>query len=105
MKRLIFTLSLALFLSLFVFYRPDTNAYQLNNYGDQAQIAGQVSYRLIDWEEHREHEWREHHDFDRPYYGYGPYYDYGPYEYGPPDTYYYGPGFSVNTPLFGINIH
>ncbi len=103
MKRFLFALSLVLLFGLFSFYWSGTSAHAVPVSSDQTQLAGHASYRTVDWDDWHEHHWRDH-DFDREehVYTYGPYYDYGPYPY-PPDTYYYGPGFSVNTPFFGLN--
>lgn len=101
MKRLILTLSLAFLVGLFALSGSTTQAYALNNSSDQAQLTASGSYRTVASRRY----WRDDRDFDRPYVRhyyydyYDPYYDY-PYPY----TYYYGPGFSINTPFFGINI-
>ncbi|MGA2400696.1 MAG: hypothetical protein ABSG91_03185 [Syntrophobacteraceae bacterium] len=105
MKRLIFALSLAFLVGLSALSGPATHVYGSNNSSEQAQLAAHGSYRTVEW--HRHHYWRDDRDFDRPYVRHYYYYDgyYDPYyDYHYPYTYYYGPGFSVNTPFFGINI-
>ncbi len=103
MKRLIFTLSLAFLVGLLAFSSSTTPAYGFNNSSDRVQLAATGSYQTV---EYRHHYYRDRDDYDRPYVRhyyndyYYPYYD--PYYY--PYTYYYGPGFSINTPFFGINI-
>ena len=106
MKRLIFALSLAFLVGLFALSGPATHAYAFNNSSDQAQLTAHGSYRTVEWHRY----WRDDRDFDRPYVRH--YYDYDllcyPYYVHLllplPYDYYYGPGFSINTPFFGINI-
>ena len=104
MKLLIFALSLALLVGSFALAGSPAQAYGVNNSGDQAQFAASGSYRTVDW--HQGYYGQEDRDFDSPYeghyYHYYPYYSY--YDYPYPYAYYYGPGFSINTPFFGINI-
>ncbi len=104
MKRLIFALSLAFLVGLFVLSGPTTHAYAFNNSSDQAQLTATGSYRTVEWHRY----WRDDRDLDTPYvrhyYDYDYYDPYYGYTYYYPYTYYYGPGFSINTPFFGINI-
>ncbi len=103
MKRLIFALSLAFLIGLFALSGPATHAYAFNNSSDQAQLTASGSYRTVEWHRY----WRDDRDRDRPYvrhYDYDYYDPYYGYSYYYPYNYYYGPGFSINTPFFGINI-
>jgi hypothetical protein len=100
MKRLMFALSLAFLIGLFALSGSATHAYAFNNSSGQAQLTVPGSYRTVAWHRY----WRDDdRDFDRPYVRYYDYY--GPYNYYPyPYTYYYGPGFSFDSPFFGIYI-
>ena len=102
MKRLILALSLASLVGVLILPWSAAHAYTFENSGDQARWTAPGSYRAVAW--HRYYWQDDDRDFDRPYVRHYYYDYYDPYYYPYPYTYYYGPGFSVNTPFFGINI-
>jgi hypothetical protein len=98
MKYLVFALSLSLLIGISAFHGTGANAF--NNAGHAARLTTPGAYQTV-----ADRYWRDR-DYDRPYVG--PYYDYDYYDpyydYPYPYAYYYGPGFSIETPFFGINI-
>lgn len=80
MKRMIFALSLVFLVGLFALSMTSAPAFAHQNSSYQTQVTAQGHFQTVDWDD---------------YYYYRPY---NPYPY----TYYYGPGFSINTPFFGF---